>query len=166
MPADKELHWCDSCSHVWVDRCQPQSPFPFPDRPSISHVSLFLPVAIVLLFLVLSFLLFVVVLLFLAYYFSFSPSVYALTSCYTTNLPYTRSSRVEVTRAVLNQGKRFVAVMALDSGDLSFLFGAVFGAHYRPFAAVRAFLRCSCAPLSGMPLAPCFTSSHFILLDN
>lgn len=26
------------------------------------------------------------------------------------------SSRVEVTRAVLNQGKRFVAVMALDTG--------------------------------------------------
>lgn len=30
---------------------------------------------------------------------------------------YHRSSRVEVTRAVLNQGKRFVAVMALDTGD-------------------------------------------------
>lgn len=29
---------------------------------------------------------------------------------------YDSSSRVEVTRAVLNQGKRFVAVMALDTG--------------------------------------------------
>lgn len=31
-------------------------------------------------------------------------------------ISYFSSPRVEVTRAVLNQGKRFVAVMALDTG--------------------------------------------------
>lgn len=49
------------------------------------------------------------------------------------------SSRVEVTRAVLNQGKRFVAVMALDTGAVSAVHVALL--EHVPFGTSFVLLR-------------------------